>query len=73
MSLPTIPDFLAHTMYLTDCRNRGVQGLTWACMTEDERKRWRAFGAGAYHAWLTMEKVQKRARDAGNPMGRFVP
>lgn len=73
MTDATIQDFLAHTMYLTDCRNRGMHGVAWACMDESQRRFWLACAAGAFASWLETEANLKRARDAGNAKGFFFP
>lgn len=70
---PTLEDFYAHVMYLTDCVNRCEHGVAWHCMDESLRQRWRACVRGAFDAWREQEHFLAQQRAKGNPRAFFVP
>jgi hypothetical protein len=73
MTTPTLEDFHAHVLYLTDCRNRGVIGITWAVMAEDIREAWRMQARKAFEHWLEMERQQAERLAGKDSRGFFVP
>lgn len=72
-SEPTLEDFYAHVMYLTDCRNRGQQVVAWQCMDDAVRERWRVHVRSALCNWRAAESFLARERANGNPHAMFYP